>query len=319
MAGADTGVVDTNGTTASRRRESAAARALRPTIAWPTVGFAALVPALYVAAALFALLGILPLWIAILVMGVLAYAHYTLVHEAIHGNIFPAHDQLRWVESAIGWFGSLVLLNSYPMLRRTHLGHHAHTNTEHDPDIFVKGNFLALLAKWLVLCPFVLIPPELTKFIDRAGHDRLRSVLTKREWWIANATTSAIAIILIVACMSEQSWKFALLWFASARIGALLLNIFFRWLPHHPFEETSRYRNTRISFWVGGEIFLLWQNLHLIHHLWPGVPFYRYGRLFRDIRPILVSQRARLEGFLPGAVIVEERVTGPATDADRFR
>lgn len=35
------------------------------------------------------------------------------------------------------------------------------------------------------------------------------------------------------------------------------------------------------------------------HHMMPGVPFYRYDRTFRDIRPLLEQNRARIEGFWP--------------------
>lgn len=31
----------------------------------------------------------------------------------------------------------------------------------------------------------------------------------------------------------------------------------------------------------------------------PGVPFYRYGRSFRDIRPLPEQNGARIEGFWP--------------------
>ena len=37
---------------------------------------------------------------------------------------------------------------------------------------------------------------------------------------------------------------------------------------------------------------LLGQNYHLIHHLYPAVPFFRYGACFREIRADLAVRGA---------------------------
>ena len=68
-------------------------------------------------------------------------------------------------------------------------------------------------------------------------------------------------------------------------------------VPHYPFDRTDRYGATRISLWPGGDVILLLQNLHLMHHLWPGVPFYNYRRLFVALRPLLVAEGSRIEGL----------------------
>ena len=91
-----------------------------------------------------------------------------------------------------------------------------------------------------------------------------------------------------------------MLWFLPTRLGVLALNIFFQWLPHHPFDQTERYLNTRASLWAGGTFLLLQQNLHLVHHLWPSVPFYNYARLFSRLRPVLKAEGSRIEGLMVG-------------------
>ena len=40
---------------------------------------------------------------------------------------------------------------------------------------------------------------------------------------------------------------------------------------------------------------LLGQDHHLIHHLYPRVPFYNYRRLYRDIKVSLEDNGARIE------------------------
>jgi fatty acid desaturase len=52
--------------------------------------------------------------------------------------------------------------------------------------------------------------------------------------------------------------------------------------------------------WSGGAFLTLQQNLHLMHHLWPSVPFYNYGRLYARLRPALVEKGSPIQGFLVG-------------------
>ena len=40
--------------------------------------------------------------------------------------------------------------------------------------------------------------------------------------------------------------------------------------------------------------------LHLMHHLWPSVPFYNYARLFHRLRPVLKLEGSRIEGLMVG-------------------
>lgn len=74
----------------------------------------------------------------------------------------------------------------------------------------------------------------------------------------------------------------------------LMLNVLFQWLPHYPFDRND---HTRISLWTGGTFATLQQNLHLMHHLWPSVPFYNYHRLFVALRPLLIAEGSPIQGF----------------------
>jgi beta-carotene hydroxylase len=91
-----------------------------------------------------------------------------------------------------------------------------------------------------------------------------------------------------------------LLWFVPVNIGILILNVFFQWLPHHPFDRVDRYGATRISLWPGAGLLTFQQNLHLVHHLWPSVPFYNYPKLYRALKPALKHEGSRIEGLFVG-------------------
>jgi fatty acid desaturase len=94
-------------------------------------------------------------------------------------------------------------------------------------------------------------------------------------------------------------YRLLILWFTPWWIGQMVMLTLFTWAPHHDHAETGRYRNTRVSLWPGANLLLLGQNYHLIHHMMPGVPYYRYEATFKALRLILESKGARIEGFWP--------------------
>jgi beta-carotene hydroxylase len=41
----------------------------------------------------------------------------------------------------------------------------------------------------------------------------------------------------------------------------------------------------------------MFQNFHLIHHLFPRVPFYLYPEAFRSLKPVLDREQAHIYEF----------------------
>jgi fatty acid desaturase len=284
----------------SHAEERRIAVELSPAVAWPTLALAVILPTLLIGVIVLGLTDALPLWACTPVLAVLSYAHYTLVHEAIHGNVVASPKSAAWINTVVGWIGALGMGSGWPALQRTHVLHHSHTNTERDPDISVKGTFVQLLRKWLVMVPMSLLPMFALRFINAERYKRLGTILSPAEIAQVSAVTVLTLALLVVAAATGHVVDWLMLWFLPTRLGVLALNIFFQWLPHHPFDRTERYLNTRVSLWTGGTLLLLQQNLHLMHHLWPSVPFYNYARLFRRLRPVLVAEGSRIEGLMVG-------------------
>jgi beta-carotene hydroxylase len=285
----------------SHADERRIATELSPAVAWPTLALALILPASLIAVIGLGLSGALPLWACTPILAALSYAHYTLVHEAIHGNVVARPRGAAWINTLVGWIGGLGLGAGWPALQRTHVLHHAHTNTERDPDIAVKGSFLQLLKKWLVGIPISLLPVFAVKFINPARYRRVGEILSPAEIVQVSTVTLLTLVLLAAAIATGRVAEWLMLWFLPTKLGILMLNIFFQWLPHHPFDQTERYLNTRISLWPGGTVLLLQQNLHLMHHLWPSVPFYNYAKLFDRLRPVLKAEGSRVEGLMVGA------------------
>lgn len=82
--------------------EKAEAKALTPDIAWPTLAYGALVVTTHWTLVWLDLSGRVPIWALTLPLGFTAYAHYTLVHEAVHRNMFAKRFKLDWLQDAIG-------------------------------------------------------------------------------------------------------------------------------------------------------------------------------------------------------------------------
>jgi fatty acid desaturase len=284
----------------SHAEERRIAVELSPAVAWPTLALAVVLPTLLIGVIALGLTDALPLWACTPVVATLSYAHYTLVHEAIHGNVVASPKSAAWINTVVGWIGALGMGSGWPALQRTHVLHHSHTNTERDPDISVKGTFVQLLRKWLVMVPMSLLPMFALRVINAERYKRIGAILSPAEIAQVSAVTVLTLALLVVAAATGHVVDWLMLWFLPTRLGALALNIFFQWLPHHPFDRTERYLNTRVSLWTGGTLLLLQQNLHLMHHLWPSVPFYNYARLFRRLRPVLIAEGSRIEGLMVG-------------------
>ncbi len=77
-----------------------------------------------------------------------------------------------------------------------------------------------------------------------------------------------------------------LYWFLPGRIAIVMLVLTFSVLPHVPHEVTQnndKFRATNVRLgheWLLSPL-LLNQNYHLVHHLYPTVPFYRYLAVWR--------------------------------------
>jgi beta-carotene hydroxylase len=209
-------------------------------------------------------------WISFVMNTIALHMVGTVIHDACHG---AAHSD-RAINAALGHGSAFMLFFSYPVFTRVHQQHHAHVNDpKNDPDHIVS-TFGPL---WFINARFLY--HEVFFF--------QRKLWRKNELWEWVAARSVAVAILALA------WQFGFLhyilnfWFSPLAIVGLVLGLFFDYLPHRPFKERDRWLNSRVypsrllNLMIGG------QNYHLVHHLWPSIPWYKYEAAYHEMKPLL--------------------------------
>jgi len=275
-------------------------------IAWPTIALSLAVLVGYVASTAAAVTGALSFAFAIPLNTLLAYLAFTPAHEAGHGNIAGSVKAARPLEAAIGWMMAGILSAPYPGLRYLHLQHHSHTNDpENDPDFRVAGSgfFRVALRCLTVERGYGAV---VRRLLERNSRGMQEAAAQARPWTL-------FSIVLWGSAIYFGFWlSLLLLWSLPAVLGLGLLAFAFDWLPHHPHDNRERYRDTRVLLGAGLGTVLLGQNYHLIHHLYPRVPFYRYATCFGEVRPVLDAERSPIQ-----VAWGRDALASPGGDVDR--
>ncbi|MEL7003571.1 MAG: fatty acid desaturase [Bacteroidota bacterium] len=233
-----------------------------------------------------------PLWVVSIANTILAYLLFTPLHEAGHQNIKGRNRNLSVIENAIGWLSGLTLMAPFPMFRYLHNLHHKHTNDpKHDPDFWVASrNYVILFVKCFTIyfeyiIHYILLIPQLSK------EKKARKELA------INSLSFILMIALIVYSGITFGWVYPLFIVVLPAIIALAFLAFaFDWLPHHPHAVRQRYLDTRIILKPGLTTLLVSQNMHLIHHLYSGIPYYHYADAYDVLKEELIKKGANIEG-----------------------
>jgi len=205
-----------------------------------------------------------------------------LTHEVAHFRFLKN----RPVADAIG-----DLLIAWPILatvdgyRQNHLAHHQHTNTDKDPDWAVKLGKAAFTfpqsvwhMTWNLLGYLVVVNSlrDLAHVLPRvtATKQTARYRLARLGYYLGVAT-----IITLLGV-----WKSFLLYWIVPYFTLFLLFLYVRSVAEHFAsmdydEELGSTRTVLPHFWERGFFAPHNVNLHLEHHLFPGVPFYNLPKL----------------------------------------
>ncbi len=221
----------------------------------------------------------------------LAYGMFTIGHEACHGNISGGVQSFIVLEKALGWLSSSFLLFPYCSFAVIHLRHHAHTNDPvKDPDNYVNGkNALSIFLRCFTLIAHYF---GLTFGKDSKKDPAMRAVRSQSILF-----TVLLLITISTLIVIGEGMALLYVFVLSALIAAPILAFSFDWIPHYPHNNLGKYHNTRVITVPGLEYVSLYQSYHLMHHLYPRVPFYKYKSCFQDYEKELIKERSPIEGF----------------------
>lgn len=253
--------------------------------------------------------GSLLLWQGILLNSIFASTFYMPMHEAAHKNIWGKVSKGRIVEEVIGVLSSIPTGINFSSHRAGHMRHHAYTNdSDRDPDHFTHGRLSELPMKFygmtmlyaflplFALVPFtrVILPASLKKVLSRRDGDKSEGKSQIRFWLLST-------VVLVVAFVTGHGMQALMLWWLPSRIQLCWLIFIFAWYPHHPANETTRYRHTRIAVFRGSGLLIRGHDHHAMHHLFPRVPHYKLKALWRELATDMVPRGIRAEGRAVGA------------------
>jgi len=228
-------------------------------------------------------------WITIPIHTAVSFMMFTVLHESAH----HATGRANWVNELLGRLSMPFVASfaSFPALRHVHIEHHRNTNEDRsiDPDSFsTHGPALLMPLRWA------------TQDLYYAYFWGMR--IRRRplgEVFETLACAAATIAVIAWAGFGGWMWELAVLYLVPQRIGLFILAWWFDWLPHHGLTAThaeDRYRATRVR--VGVEWFLtpvlLYQNYHLVHHLHPSIPFYRYIKAWNRNRDAYLANNSAI-------------------------
>ncbi|MDX2009234.1 MAG: fatty acid desaturase [Myxococcaceae bacterium] len=254
-----------------------------PAIAWPTLMLAALALSLWSLGLALVATGAFGLGLTAMTLG--AYLAFTPLHDATHKAVAAKHP---WLNDAIGRLAVVPLFGPYLAFKFVHLEHHAHTNDPaKDPDHYsARGPKGLLPLRWMTqdLHYYALYL--------RAGRPPAE---------VADVVISLTLLVGAVALLVATGYGLvALAWLVSSRLALGLLAFAFDYLPHRPhtvLQRDDRFRATTMRLGLPWQVLLVNQSHHLVHHLQPQVPFYKYPAVWE-------AQEAELRAR--GAIVVND-------------
>ena len=293
----------------------------RDAVAWPTVALCGGAVGLWAAAWRLFTKGKAPWFVAMPMCVVAQYWGFTVMHDAVHNAVAPKH---KWLNDVLGHVGGFVLGAPYGLFRHAHLLHHRHTGdhdsapdgTSLDPDMHTGVG-----PAWLLPLRWVTLPIAYAHFLAKWFASHSNSPSGGMSAQLKRSTLGffvAVNATMMVLRRRFGSDAVTVCWLAPQILAFALLAYLFDYIPHRPHVITFKedpYRSSNVTSLWGSIDGTLWtfvalsQNLHVVHHAWPWVPFYRYRAVWRAVGDELTKHGTRVVPLYLDARSREELVS----------
>jgi fatty acid desaturase len=265
-------------------REPLELRRNLPTVEWPTLLLLVTTYGLW-ALGTTTIYGAMPL-AGILLTGLCIGQFSSLQHEILHGHPFRS----RRLNEALA-FPALTLTVPYGRFRDTHLAHHHDpilTDPYDDPEsnyvdpavwARLSGAIKPLFRFNNTLLGRITLGPILGNVLWLSSEARLLwqgAPGVRRDWLLHLGGLALLALWLVPAAMPW--WAYL----ASAFLGHALLKI--RTYLEHRAHTAARARTVIVEDRGPLALLFLNNNLHVVHHMHPEVPWYRLPALYAGNR-----------------------------------
>ena len=240
--------------------------------------------------------------LALLAAYVLAW-HFSLQHEAIHSwRSIPLLLRTAIVWPPIGgWL-------PYELYRHSHSIHHRDANLTYpgldtesvyhrqkDWDRYSRPWRAILMFNQTLLGRLTVGPMLRLRKLVLTEFGLLRKGDYRNVWIWARFALGLAAVLTFVKLVGHMPiWKYYVLFvYPGLSLGLLRAYIEHRW-GDHPEERIAIVE----SNWVFGLLFL-WNNIHIVHHLYPAKPWFEIPKTYRDEREELLRRNGdyRFSGY----------------------
>lgn len=282
----------------------------QPTLAWPTLLLFLSLSCIWIICWFLpsfftSYLYFLILLLCILIQSICAFLSFTVMHEAAHGSL----STIPIVNEGIGRLSAFILspFSVFTGFRHLHQLHHKFTNDPRlDPDTWTSHS-----DAWsLPLACILQMPWYYVYFLanlpgsEAAGVSSVRTDPESQQMsvfgqvtTVASLLSSPVAVetiiqpIIVLGVLGYLAYVwdplFMLMvyhWVIPGIIAPTLLAFMFDYAPHtetmeDPYHNTALLRSQYMPAIVL-KMLLVNQDLHIIHHLYPMVPFYRYTEVY---------------------------------------
>jgi fatty acid desaturase len=235
----------------------------------------------------------LPWWFMMPVGAYLLAWHFSLQHEAIHSfRAVPAWLRFAVVFPPIGlWF-------PFALYRKSHTTHHRDIHLT-VPGVDTESYYVlrtdwqrmggvqhALLTFNQTLVGRLLIGPalRLSGLISKETRRVVQGDFSHLPHWAVHAFAVTLLFWFISGVCHFPWWQYCLL-IAYPGMSLSLLRAF----HEHRAAEDSQQRTASVESNVVFGLLYLYNNLHVVHHLKPTMPWYDIPRYYRDNRAELLK------------------------------
>ena len=232
----------------------------------------------------------LPWWIVLPLGAWLVAWHNSLQHEIVHGH----PTRWRWLNESLA-YAPFGLVMAYPLYRSSHLAHHATaalTCPKSDPESFyvVEADWrkmnvylrLLLTANNSMLGRFILGPAISYVLFWRGARLRRRNL----AGYAIHAAALGVVMWWVIAYCGIPFWAYFAL-FAYPGLSLTLMRSYFEHRPND--APTGRTAIVERSPLFG--LLFLNNNLHVMHHDHPGVPWFDLPRVYRSERSEVLARK----------------------------